>query len=201
MLFRSTSIVSVAIFLIFLLSAAPSVKSDAELSTETAEPCAAHQTTSASCPIRCFRADPVCGVNGVTYWCGCPEAACEGVKVAKLGILRGRERGQRADDRAGVVAGYSKRSPKTKSNALKSASFFVPFKIRTRLSNLEKCHYGNARKQAASEGTNKGPERAPPQSHHNPLHQNIWRDEDSVMLPGGRHTIPSAESAWLESYL
>ncbi|CAM8999002.1 unnamed protein product [Rhodiola kirilowii] len=85
MLFRSTSIVSVAIFLIFLLSAAPSVKSDAELSTETAEPCAAHQTTSASCPIRCFRADPVCGVNGVTYWCGCPEAACEGVKVAKLG--------------------------------------------------------------------------------------------------------------------
>ncbi|KAJ6972665.1 hypothetical protein NC653_033079 [Populus alba x Populus x berolinensis] len=27
-------------------------------------------------PINCFRADPVCGANGVTYGCGCPEAAC-----------------------------------------------------------------------------------------------------------------------------
>ncbi|WOL00166.1 hypothetical protein Cni_G08879 [Canna indica] len=39
----------------------------------------------ASCPINCFRADPVCGANGVTYWCGCPEAACAGVRVAKKG--------------------------------------------------------------------------------------------------------------------
>ncbi|XP_008784629.1 uncharacterized protein LOC103703528 [Phoenix dactylifera] len=38
---------------------------------------------SSSCPINCFRADPVCGVDGVTYWCGCPEAACAGVRVAK----------------------------------------------------------------------------------------------------------------------
>ncbi|KAJ0052537.1 hypothetical protein Pint_00708 [Pistacia integerrima] len=38
------------------------------------------------CPINCFRADPVCGVDGVTYWCGCPEALCAGVKVAKLGF-------------------------------------------------------------------------------------------------------------------
>ncbi|XP_057440141.1 uncharacterized protein LOC130732026 [Lotus japonicus] len=41
---------------------------------------------SSSCPVTCFRADPVCGVDGVTYWCGCAEAACGGVKVAKLGF-------------------------------------------------------------------------------------------------------------------
>ncbi|OIV96902.1 hypothetical protein TanjilG_00484 [Lupinus angustifolius] len=39
-----------------------------------------------SCPVKCFRADPVCGANGVTYWCGCVEAACEGAKVAKVGF-------------------------------------------------------------------------------------------------------------------
>ncbi|KAJ8898708.1 hypothetical protein K2173_004832 [Erythroxylum novogranatense] len=38
-----------------------------------------------SCPKTCFRVDPVCGVDGVTYWCGCPEARCHGVEVAKLG--------------------------------------------------------------------------------------------------------------------
>ncbi|KAI6697700.1 hypothetical protein NL676_017819 [Syzygium grande] len=38
-----------------------------------------------SCPVKCFRADPVCGVDGVTYWCGCADAACAGVGVAKLG--------------------------------------------------------------------------------------------------------------------
>ncbi|KAK7275930.1 hypothetical protein RIF29_17057 [Crotalaria pallida] len=43
-------------------------------------------TTSPSCPAKCFRADPVCGVDGVTYWCGCAEAACAGVEVGKLGF-------------------------------------------------------------------------------------------------------------------
>ncbi|RDX58465.1 hypothetical protein CR513_62219, partial [Mucuna pruriens] len=38
------------------------------------------------CPVQCFRADPVCGVDGVTYWCGCSEAACAGAQVAKLGF-------------------------------------------------------------------------------------------------------------------
>ncbi|CAA6673698.1 unnamed protein product [Spirodela intermedia] len=37
-------------------------------------------------PVRCFRPDPVCGVDGVTYWCGCADAACVGVRVAKLGF-------------------------------------------------------------------------------------------------------------------
>ncbi|OIW02513.1 hypothetical protein TanjilG_12827 [Lupinus angustifolius] len=41
-------------------------------------------TKTSSCPAKCFRTDPVCGVNGVTYWCGCAEAACDGVEVAKL---------------------------------------------------------------------------------------------------------------------
>ncbi|KAK9994940.1 hypothetical protein SO802_024643 [Lithocarpus litseifolius] len=40
----------------------------------------------ATCPVNCFRADPVCGVDGVTYWCGCADALCAGVKVAKLGF-------------------------------------------------------------------------------------------------------------------
>ena len=35
--------------------------------------------------INCFRPDPVCGANGVTYWCGCPEAACARVRIVKLG--------------------------------------------------------------------------------------------------------------------
>ncbi|KAL3342397.1 hypothetical protein AABB24_026424 [Solanum stoloniferum] len=39
-----------------------------------------------SCTINCFRPDPVCGVNGVTYWCGCPDAHCAGVRVVKSGI-------------------------------------------------------------------------------------------------------------------
>ncbi|XP_040375821.1 uncharacterized protein LOC121053256 [Oryza brachyantha] len=38
-----------------------------------------------SCPVRCFRPDPVCGADGVTYWCGCPEAACAGARVARRG--------------------------------------------------------------------------------------------------------------------
>ncbi|PSS32897.1 Agrin like [Actinidia chinensis var. chinensis] len=40
----------------------------------------------ASCPINCFRTDPVCGVDGVTYWCGCADAGCAGTRVAKLGF-------------------------------------------------------------------------------------------------------------------
>lgn len=42
-------------------------------------------TKSTRCTINCFRADPVCGVNGVTYSCGYPEAACNNVAVAHGG--------------------------------------------------------------------------------------------------------------------
>lgn len=37
------------------------------------------------CAIECVRADPVCGVDGNTYWCGKPEAECYGVEVAYAG--------------------------------------------------------------------------------------------------------------------
>ncbi|XP_010428511.1 PREDICTED: uncharacterized protein LOC104713147 [Camelina sativa] len=39
----------------------------------------------ASCPVKCFRADPVCGEDSVTYWCGCSDALCNGVRVVKQG--------------------------------------------------------------------------------------------------------------------
>ncbi|KAJ0045683.1 hypothetical protein Pint_05457 [Pistacia integerrima] len=39
-----------------------------------------------SCPVKCFTTNPVCGVDGVTYWCGCEEAKCAGAQVAKMGF-------------------------------------------------------------------------------------------------------------------
>ncbi|CAI9767764.1 unnamed protein product [Fraxinus pennsylvanica] len=38
------------------------------------------------CPVKCFRPDPVCGADGVTYWCGCADAHCAGTPVRKLGF-------------------------------------------------------------------------------------------------------------------
>ena len=32
-----------------------------------------------------FCVDPVCGINGVTYWCRCDDALCSGTRAAKLG--------------------------------------------------------------------------------------------------------------------
>ncbi|XWS46334.1 hypothetical protein CRYUN_Cryun14cG0056500 [Craigia yunnanensis] len=43
-------------------------------------------TKPASCPVNCFRTEPVCGVDGITYWCGCADAFCAGTRVAKLGF-------------------------------------------------------------------------------------------------------------------
>lgn len=48
--------------------------------------CPAPPSPPEFCPVNCFRPDPVCGVNGVTYWCGCPDAQCAGVRVAKTGM-------------------------------------------------------------------------------------------------------------------
>ncbi|KAK9997338.1 hypothetical protein SO802_022024 [Lithocarpus litseifolius] len=39
-----------------------------------------------SCSVKCFWAVPVCGVDGMTYWCGCADALCTSVKVARLGF-------------------------------------------------------------------------------------------------------------------
>ncbi|TVU19840.1 hypothetical protein EJB05_36015, partial [Eragrostis curvula] len=57
---------------------------------EFGDPCAVSVSDGGvdarSCPVRCFRPDPVCGADGVTYWCGCPDAACAGARVAKRGF-------------------------------------------------------------------------------------------------------------------
>lgn len=37
------------------------------------------------CPTSCFRPKPVCGVDGVTYWCGAADAECAGVQVESVG--------------------------------------------------------------------------------------------------------------------
>ncbi|KAM7265538.1 hypothetical protein ACFE04_003221 [Oxalis oulophora] len=52
--------------------------------------CAASKRPSA-CPVKCFSINPVCGENGVTYWCGCEEAICWRTKVAKLGFCKVRD--------------------------------------------------------------------------------------------------------------
>ncbi|XP_031495561.1 uncharacterized protein LOC116261092 [Nymphaea colorata] len=41
---------------------------------------------SFSCPVTCFTTNPVCGADGVTYWCGPADAFCSGTEVAKLGF-------------------------------------------------------------------------------------------------------------------
>ncbi|KAK8688302.1 hypothetical protein V6N13_087072 [Hibiscus sabdariffa] len=43
-------------------------------------------TKPATCSVNCFQTEPVCGVDGVTYWCGCGDALCAGTRVAKLGF-------------------------------------------------------------------------------------------------------------------
>ncbi|KAK1320761.1 hypothetical protein QJS10_CPA03g02091 [Acorus calamus] len=75
------------LLLLFLSLSSTTVRSDPDAFSAVQSPCPTSKQppSSQSCPIRCFRADPVCGVNGVTYWCGCPEAACNGVRVAKIG--------------------------------------------------------------------------------------------------------------------
>ncbi|MCO5591433.1 hypothetical protein L7F22_045416 [Adiantum nelumboides] len=40
------------------------------------------------CPVSCFRPDPVCGEDGVTYWCGCRDARCAGVTVSHVGFCK-----------------------------------------------------------------------------------------------------------------
>ncbi|KAL2921599.1 Solute carrier organic anion transporter family member 1B1 [Bienertia sinuspersici] len=48
--------------------------------------CSTEDFSRRSCPVKCFRTDPVCGENGVTYWCGCADAHCAGIRVVKLGF-------------------------------------------------------------------------------------------------------------------
>eukprot|EP00250_Pteridium_aquilinum_P003049 c13379_g1_i1 orf=202-735(-) len=39
-----------------------------------------------ACPPSCFRPNPVCGVDGITYWCGSVDAECAGVEVDYTGF-------------------------------------------------------------------------------------------------------------------
>ncbi|XP_057507267.1 uncharacterized protein LOC130790656 [Actinidia eriantha] len=94
----SRSAFSLVIF--FVLCRSPTIRSDngdpplIRLHVHEDNPAAADDggdpcgeiAAPASCPIKCFRTNPVCGVNGVTYWCGCADAACAGTRVAKLGF-------------------------------------------------------------------------------------------------------------------
>ncbi|XP_047333144.1 uncharacterized protein LOC124936672 [Impatiens glandulifera] len=48
--------------------------------------CAGTTATQSSYPVKCFTTDPVCGIDGVTYWCGCAEAKHAGVRVRKRGF-------------------------------------------------------------------------------------------------------------------
>uniref|UniRef100_A0A0A9CT15 Kazal-like domain-containing protein n=1 Tax=Arundo donax TaxID=35708 RepID=A0A0A9CT15_ARUDO len=72
-----------------LLARTLASSSSGAAAAESGDPCAASVSDGGSdapsCPVRCFRLDPVCGADGVTYWCGCPEAACAGARVARRG--------------------------------------------------------------------------------------------------------------------
>ncbi|KAL5581685.1 hypothetical protein UlMin_014127 [Ulmus minor] len=80
------------IFSLFVVSSFPTARSEYDSSAlrlpsdRNADLCGISLERPNSCPVKCFRPDPVCGVDGVTYWCGCADARCAGVKVAKLGF-------------------------------------------------------------------------------------------------------------------
>ncbi|PON71923.1 serine protease inhibitor, Kazal-type family protein [Parasponia andersonii] len=89
------SLIHVLVFLaLFVLASFPTARSESQFSAirlpsdADQAPCGRplDRPSSSSCPVKCFRPDPVCGVDGVTYWCGCADARCAGVKVAKLGF-------------------------------------------------------------------------------------------------------------------
>ncbi|XP_027333028.1 uncharacterized protein LOC113847899 [Abrus precatorius] len=83
--FLAVAIVVAVLCILFpAATAEPEEPSVLRLPSQEQNVCA--KTTPSSCPAKCFRADPVCGADGVTYWCGCAEAACAGVEVAKLGF-------------------------------------------------------------------------------------------------------------------
>ncbi|XP_042492867.1 uncharacterized protein LOC122072575 [Macadamia integrifolia] len=56
------------------------------LPSETTVDLCAETSQPSTCPVNCFRTNPVCGVDGITYWCGCADAMCAGTRVAKLGF-------------------------------------------------------------------------------------------------------------------
>ncbi|KAK9924412.1 hypothetical protein M0R45_032779 [Rubus argutus] len=88
-------LILLVLFTVFIiLCSFPTVRSERDSaiirmptdSKPSGDACGGSSRSPAMCPVNCFRPDPVCGVDGVTYWCGCPDAQCAGVKVAKLGF-------------------------------------------------------------------------------------------------------------------
>ncbi|KAG6422528.1 hypothetical protein SASPL_119102 [Salvia splendens] len=82
----SICIIAVLLTAFLLLPAARSEPSILKLPSDHPETdlCPLNSEPDA-CPVKCFRPDPVCGVDGVTYWCGCAEAHCAGARVKKSG--------------------------------------------------------------------------------------------------------------------
>lgn len=103
-IFRATRFSTVLIFVLCILPSvlvskdvSPSIiRLPSEVAGEGQNVCAVVAAASA-CPVKCFRTDPVCGVDGVTYWCGCAEAACAGAKVAKMGFCEVGNGGSASD--------------------------------------------------------------------------------------------------------
>ena len=88
-------LLSALILSLIVLSFSSTVQSEADSSSspvlrfpsdgEGADLCPDPAISASSCPVKCFRPDPVCGEDGVTYWCGCADAHCAGTRVVKLG--------------------------------------------------------------------------------------------------------------------
>ncbi|KAJ4905212.1 hypothetical protein Rs2_19163 [Raphanus sativus] len=111
----SFSSFSVRIALLFLVFCLIGLQAADDLPEQTRGDVCSGVSDPGGCPINCFRADPVCGangvsagfdpwqhgqmpwvikviktaLNGVTYSCGCPDAACHGVRVVKRGACGG----------------------------------------------------------------------------------------------------------------
>ncbi|KAK6118498.1 hypothetical protein DH2020_047765 [Rehmannia glutinosa] len=85
---KSSSIFILAVLFTTLLS--PTVRSDPNFlklpSDQLENDLCTLNSKPDVCPVKCFRPDPVCGVDGVTYWCGCAEAHCAGARVKKFGF-------------------------------------------------------------------------------------------------------------------
>ncbi|GLJ29827.1 hypothetical protein SUGI_0588990 [Cryptomeria japonica] len=90
--FLHTHLVVILVFSLFLTSAVAIENENTVIALPISEnakkttACNEKSSDSVTCPVSCFRADPVCGINGITYWCGCAEAQCAGVEVAKIGF-------------------------------------------------------------------------------------------------------------------
>ncbi|XP_074320375.1 uncharacterized protein LOC141657139 [Silene latifolia] len=82
----SLSVLSLLIISIFIINPATAESPIIRLPSDTTnEVCPNDAVGSFNCPVNCFRPDPVCGDDGVTYWCGCADARCAGTRVAKRG--------------------------------------------------------------------------------------------------------------------